>query len=281
MLKELPLLYDLQQVDTEIGLLEEKKAGLEDGSELQADIATLRARLEVAQARLRQLEAEQNDRRLQVDSLEKKRIAEEKRMYAGKGMSAKEVQALQMEIENLKDRRETLELEVMDLDDQISPLREEVEDLGPKIEAMEAELADVRERYQAVAVGIDADIARLMVTRNERAAKVSPPVQRRYDSIRERASNLAIVLVTDNVCPGCHTQLTHFILRQLQEKKKVQYCENCQRLLYWEGEARRALTAEDLGIDLSEEDEMGTASDFRRGRTRIHRDFKDGKMPTG
>lgn len=280
MLKELPQLYELQQVDTEIGLLEERKRQLEDGSKLRATLTELRSRLEVAQARLHQLEAEQTDKRLQVDSLERKRIAEEKRLYAGKGMPAREVQALQMEIENLKDRRETLELELLELEDQIQPLREEMAELIPQIEALEAEWKGIWERYQAAASEIDAEIAKLLVLRQERAARVSLATQRRYDSIRERASNLAIVMVKDNVCPGCHTQLTSFVLRQLQENKKVQYCENCQRILYWTGEARRPLTAEDLGIEVSEEEMTETASDFRRGRSRILRDDKDGKAPT-
>lgn len=280
MLKELPQLYELQQVDTEIGLLENQKNQLEDGAEIQANIRELRSRLEVAQVRLHQLEALQNDKRLQAEGLERKRIAEEKRLYAGKGMPPREVQALQMEIENLKDRCETIELEVLELDDQIQPLREEIAELSPQIEALEAEWTDIRERYEAAASKIDAEIAKLLVLRQERAAQVSQATQRRYDSIRERASNLAIVMVKDNICPGCHTQLTNYILRQLQENKKVQYCENCQRILYWTGEARRPLTAQDLGIEVSEEEEMETASDFRRGRSRILRDYKDGKAPT-
>ena len=279
MLKELPQLYDLQQVDTEIGLFEDKKALLNDGSELQAAISELRDRTEMVQARLHQLEVENSDKRLQVESLERKRIEEEKKMYAGKGMPAKEVQALQMEIDNLKDRRETLQLESLELEDQIHPLQEELEELVSQSEAREAELAEVLAHYQAGAAEIDAEIAQLMVTRNERVQEVSRSVQRRYDSIRERAANLAIVLVTENVCPGCNTQLTQFNLRQLQAQKKVQHCENCQRILYWKGESRRVLTAEDLGITLNEEDE--TASDYRRGRSRILRDQKDSKSPTG
>jgi len=216
---------------------------------------------------------------LEIQGVKEKRAQEERRFYQAKGAKAREVDHLQKEIEALHHRQDFLETELLEVMVQLDPLRPQVEQERQEVEELERELAMVLERYQRDVVGFDEELAALEKVRQEKAAKVSPPTRKRYDAIRQRADNLAIILVTDNVCPGCKVNLTPFKLRQLQEQKQVQYCESCNRILYWTGQARPRLTAADLGIEIEPDAEELTASDYRRGRSRIQRDEKDGKAP--
>lgn len=279
MIKELPQLYELQQVDTQIGQLLIQKGRLDDGSQLQAQLETKRQVYQEHAAQLRDLEGRHQALELEIRGVKEKRAAEERRYYQAKGVKAREVDHLQKEIEALHHRQDFLETELLEVMMQLDLLRPQVEQERQEVEKLERELAAVLERYHREVVGFDEELAALGKVRQEKAAKISPPTRKRYDAIRQRADNLAIVLVTDNVCPGCKINLTPFKLRQLQEQKQVQYCESCNRILYWTGQARPRLTAADLGIEIEPDEGEITASDYRRGRSRIQRDEKDGKAP--
>jgi len=273
-------LYELQQIDSRIGHLLAERARLNDGSVLRAQLEKLKTSLEQNEQELRSLEGTYEDKQLELQSVEQKIKEDEEKLYQGLITKPKEVENLQLELESLADRQDSLETEVLELMEKLDPLRETVAQQRKQVAALDKELTAVVTAFEAEVKDIDAELEQLQAEREKRAATIIPAILNRYDRIREQADNVGIVRVTGKVCTGCNVALTAFILRQLQEMREVQYCENCHRILYWTGEARKPITAERFGIEVSPEEweEQMTASDFRRGRTLYKKDEKDGKL---
>ena len=91
-------LLELQETDLSIDRLESRRSELESGSAVRAARdAFERAETRVGELRLAMdgLGREQRQLEREIDTLEQKRVAEEKRMYDGSIVNQKELQALQ------------------------------------------------------------------------------------------------------------------------------------------------------------------------------------------
>ena len=99
---------ELQELDSAIDRLDHRREALEAGEELSA----LRKEMEEADARLGEIRlaadavaSESRRLELEIESMNAKLEAEQKRMYDGSIANPKELEALQHEIASLRDRR--------------------------------------------------------------------------------------------------------------------------------------------------------------------------------
>jgi predicted nucleic acid-binding Zn-ribbon protein len=138
-------LLELQATDLAIDRLESRQSELESGSAVRAARdAFERAETRVGELRLAMdgVGREQRQLEREIDMLEQKRAAEEKRMYDGSIVNQKELQALQHEIASLAGRRSGFE-------DELLARMEQVEELEGEIGSAEAEMAATRGRLDA------------------------------------------------------------------------------------------------------------------------------------
>ncbi|MCZ7587125.1 MAG: C4-type zinc ribbon domain-containing protein [Deltaproteobacteria bacterium] len=63
-------------------------------------------------------------------------------------------------------------------------------------------------------------------------------LMRRYEGLRKLKAGVAIVKADGGVCQGCNMSVAPRIINTLQRNEELVFCSNCQRILYWEGEAR-------------------------------------------
>jgi hypothetical protein len=230
-------LYALQQVDTRLAQVEKARKALDSGAALTAEAASLRARLTEESKQLHTLETEMRDKELQLKSVEDKRQKARDRLYSGTITNAKEVENLNHEVEALGRQKGGLEEATL-------LLMEEVEAQQTKTEELRNLLADKESQLRVVENNYQETLARLNLQWDEAQAERTAIVQtiedegtlRRYDYVRSRAHNLAIVKIGEqDICPACSVSLTTHTLRRLKETEDDVTCENCGRLLYWEG----------------------------------------------
>ena len=110
-------LLELQEVDSAIDRLEQRKEQLGAGEEIRA----ARAEVEVADSALGEIRLaldsiarEQSRLEHEIESLTAKADAEQKRLYDGSIVNAKELEALQHEVANVKERRSRAEDELLE-----------------------------------------------------------------------------------------------------------------------------------------------------------------------
>jgi len=227
-------ILELQELDTAIDRLEQRRGQLEAGEELSA----ARKEMEEAESSLGEIRlaadaVASESRRLEheIESMNAKLAADEKRMYDGSIANAKELEALQHEIASLKDRRsrsedalleqmqraEDLEARVGGADEDVVAARARVEALGGdavrELDAIAAELEAKRAERQALATGFDEDLLEL------------------YEDQRRQKHGIGAAAIVDGVCQACHEQLSAVELDRLKRMDGVKRCEYCRRIV--------------------------------------------------
>ena len=228
-------LLTLQEIDTAIDRLSARKEVLESGGELaaarnQADAAEralgeLRLQLDVVGRDQSKLEHE-------IDSLTQKAAAEEKRLYDGSVVNAKE-----LEIDPARDRE-------------------------PQAETIRSRGRDARAHGGARGAGTPggggtSDVRRApragpsrSVARPSRSSRRSRPSSRRsvpnarrvvpdvepdvlelYEDLRKQKKGIGVAALVDGVCQGCHEQLSAMELDKVKRVEGVRRCEHCRRIL--------------------------------------------------
>ena len=227
-------LLDLQTTDSSIDRLEHRRGQLEAGEEL----AIARKQMEDAESRLGELRlaldsvATQSSRlEHEIDSMGRKLEDEQKRMYDGSIANAKELEALQHEITNVKERRSRAEDELLDQ-------MERREDLDARASKADEEVVAARARVEEV--GGDAsreldDIARdldeLRTTRSELAGEIDEELLELYDDLRRQKKGIGVAAIVDGVCQACHEKLSAMELDRLKRADGIKRCEYCRRIV--------------------------------------------------
>jgi uncharacterized protein len=227
-------LLALQEIDTTIDRLSARKEMLESGGELvaardDADTAEralgeLRLQLDVVGRDGSKLEHE-------IDSLSQKAAAEEKRLYDGSIVNAKELESIQHEIENLKRRRS-------DREDEMLGLMEVREELDRRAAEALATSDALREHVGVVGgaaleelTSIEAELAEKLSQRRTVVQEIEPDLMELYEDLRKQKKGIGVAALVDGVCQGCHEQLSAMELDKLKRVEGVRRCEHCRRIL--------------------------------------------------
>lgn len=237
LIEALPVLHELQEVDLRLGGLLSLRAELDDGSGKEAELSRAQTRLDMVTRQLHELGGRQIDRRLERETLEERRERDQHRLWQELPTQA-EAEALQRDLQAIANRLDVIKIELDDLQNRIAPLEGQAEDEQRTVSELTHELEEVKAQFAHEVKDIDAELAELRVERRARAAAVPELLLARYEMIRGRRGDPGVVRLTDNVCTACNTQLTSYMLRQLQVAKAVQHCENCNTILFWAGESR-------------------------------------------
>ena len=225
---------ELQDLDTAIDRLEQRRAQLEAGAEL----AAARTEMEDAESRLGELRLaldavgrESTRLEHEIDSMGAKLAAEDKRMYDGSIANPKELEALQHEIASLKERRSRAE-------DDLLELMERREDLESRAAGADTEVAATRDRLESVggdaARELDAIVADLAERRGARETLVpelDEELLELYEDLRRQKKGIGAAAIVDGVCQACHEKLSAVELDKLKHTDGVKRCEYCRRIV--------------------------------------------------
>jgi predicted nucleic acid-binding Zn-ribbon protein len=227
-------LLALQDIDTAIDRLSARKAVLESGGEL----AAARNEADAAERVLGELQLQldvvgrdQSKLEHEIDSLTQKAAAEDKRLYDGSVVNAKELESIQHEIENLKRRRSDREDEMLGL----MEVREELERRGAEAESSSNALREQVETVGGAALGelqsIETELEAKVAERRALVPGFEPDLLELYEDLRKQKKGIGVAALVDGVCQGCHEQLSAMELDKLKRVEGVRRCEHCRRIL--------------------------------------------------
>ena len=167
-----------------------------------------------------------------VEVVRQRKVRDQQRMDAG-GLPAREVTALQHEMDSLARRQSDLEDQELELME-----RQEVADaaLATAQEGLEKAKADV-ERAEQLRDDALADItdstARHEAARAGVAGEISPPLLTLYDRIRTQTGSTGAAMLKSRQCQGCRIELYGNELAAVRnaDPHEVLRCVNCGRIL--------------------------------------------------
>lgn len=228
---QLEILASLQTVDREI----KEHTGLKQGllGELQAKEREMLAKKREVDA-LAATFAEREKLRADKDRVfqEEGKKAMEKRMRMNRIKNAKELQALQREIDLMRHSNG-------DLEDELIRIMQEIDGIKAGIKAKEAEMAAMQEEWQKQQQelegqinGIDQAVSAALTRRQTIAAQVARDLISRYELIFSRRGGTAVVEVAGGICQGCYMNIPPQLGNEIIKSDKIHLCPSCQRILY-------------------------------------------------
>jgi predicted nucleic acid-binding Zn-ribbon protein len=231
---EMVRLLALQEIDTAIDRLTARKRTLESGDEL----AVARAAADAAERALGELGLQldvvgRDQARLEheIESLSQNAAAEDKRLYDGSVVNAKELGSSQHEIENLKRRRSDREDEMLGLMEVREELERRTAEARTVSDGLRARVEEVGGAGLDELRDIDTELQARVNERQRTLPEIDPDVLDLYEDLRKQKKGIGAAALVDGVCQGCHEQLSAMELDKLKRAEGVKRCEYCRRIL--------------------------------------------------
>lgn len=228
-------LLDLQALDTRLDQIAHRKATLPELAELSAlgtEISALNDDLVRARTALTDVQREITKADTDVQLVRERSVRNQARMDAGQG-TAKDMQALQHEVESLSRRQsalEDVELEVM----------ERAETLAADVSRLEAASDEMTIRSEALRLTcdkaiaeLDAEVEQIGRSRADVVAGVGDDLVSLYEKIRASSGGIGAAILRHRRCEGCNLELNQVDINRLTAaaQDEVLRCEECRRIL--------------------------------------------------
>jgi len=238
---QIEILASLQMVDREI----KQKNGLKQGllGDLQGKekvLETKKKEIELLTAALAEKEKlrREKDRVLQDEG---KKVMD-KRMRMNRIKNVKELQALQREIDQIKQSNSELEEALIQVLMDIDGIKANIKAKEEEMAQMQGEWQQKQQEMESQISGIEQAVSEAATRRRTIASQVTGDLISRYEMIFSRRGGTAVVEVTGGICQGCHMNIPPQLWNEIIKSDKVHLCPSCQRILYYKPSAEQEKT---------------------------------------
>ena len=232
-MRSLEDLLELQGLDSSIDRLLDRRSHLPQLAAFRMAhqrLAQLDSEITAAAATKRELELSENRAEGEMELDEAKVQREEQRLFAGVGLTAKDLTHLRDEVAQLRERISRREDEALALIDQ----QQEATTALAALEAERRTVAADKERLETEIAAewkvIDAELGRLEARKRETVLLVDPELVILYEEIRPVKEGVAAAALTEGTCGGCHLKLTPAEEIQVRRDNPPR-CLHCRRIL--------------------------------------------------
>ena len=229
----------------------EKLKALEELQQVDLKIRDLSTEAEKHPARLREIEAERNQARVNLDAM-RGRIADNERARRQNEqllqLEKEKVRKWESRLNELKTPREyaalARELDIakktnQTADEEINRLALEHGELKKQVEAAEQALAEkeavvAREgaEIKTVLEGLQGRMTSLEAERKRLLELCDRSLVNKYERIRKQRGGLAVVAVVGGTCKGCQRNIPPQMANNLITGNEILTCPNCHRFIY-------------------------------------------------
>ncbi|MFQ3611424.1 MAG: C4-type zinc ribbon domain-containing protein [Fimbriimonadales bacterium] len=229
---DMHLLYELQQLDARIEKLRTDLRSLDSGETMRRRLDQNRQQLEHVKEQHHELALRARDQELKLKGQEEKLRRLEADLYSGRIRNPKELEALQHEIDSLKNARDEMDMELLRIWEQMETTEAGIKELEAELDQMEQLYQQHMARYRETRSALEAELAAQEQQREALIARIQPAVVERYEKLRQRLHGIAVARVENKTCTACHTTLTDYLAKRLESESGLVTCESCGRLLF-------------------------------------------------
>ncbi|GAC1435473.1 MAG: hypothetical protein PVS3B3_38210 [Ktedonobacteraceae bacterium] len=227
-------LFHLQQLDLELDRLTAEKQSVMQALQGNTTLHKAQTAYTLSQQQLHAGEQAQKEAEWSLEDISRRLGVQEQRLYSGVGVSSKDLNSLQQEVQRLRaqhHRQEEVVLEVMDT----------TETLQEMMQRRLRELQKVEEDWQKESIALVARREQLEMRQREvqekriqMVATIPVDLLQRYDTMRRAKQGRAVSKVEQGSCQWCRVILTPSELQRVRISSDLQTCSNCGRILYYE-----------------------------------------------
>ncbi len=230
MINRLSALFELQQIDDELDLLEELRGDLplavnELNSEIQIIKETIASKENDKKDAFDTIKS--NEEEIELLSANLKKFKDQLFQVRNN----KEYDALNKEIEHSEQKIETLKKENKDLENKIQQLKIDIEEVDPRLKELEAEVNEKEKELQEIIKENEKEEIKLQKKREDIASKIKKADLNTYMRIRKACGGKAVATVSRGACTGCHNVVPPQRQLEIRANKRLFTCESCGRLL--------------------------------------------------
>lgn len=232
MREQIEILASLQNVDREIKEKSGAKAALL--AELQKKEEEIRAKR--AEAALLMNERSERDKLRQEKERglqDEGKKAMEKRMRMNRIKNIKELQALQREIDQIKQSSAQLEEELIKVMEGLEACAASLKEKEEELNKMEEEWRKRRSEIETQVAGFEQAVADASQLRQTLAAQLNGDLVERYELIFSRRGGTAVVAVSEGICQGCYMNIPPQLWNEIIKSERLNLCPSCHRILYY------------------------------------------------
>jgi hypothetical protein len=197
----------------------------------ESEIEALKAAVAAQQSDWSRKEKTKQEKELTLQEEGKK--AAEKRMRMTRVKNIKELQALQREIEQIRQANTTGEEELIALMEQqdasATAIREKEQELAKAEEEWRARKAEIESHL----IALEGELAEAAGLRQSIAGRIDGDLVGRYEMIFARRAGMAVVAVSEGICQGCYMNVPHQLINEILKGERLMTCPSCNRLLFY------------------------------------------------
>jgi uncharacterized protein len=225
-------LVALQAIDLEIDKIENAVKTEQSALDKQVSALALReAVIEELQEKISGLQKE--NRTLEGETADRMDRVRERQSKMMQVQTGREQAALLKEIEEAKRSVKENEEKILAIMESVEKLTTQIIEEKNLLKGEKVLVAEKTERVRASIEAINKGKKDIEKKRATCAAKIKAGVLRKYDTLRQRRSGLAVINVLDGVCQGCFMAIPPQKFNLLLRGNQMFDCPTCQRLIYY------------------------------------------------
>jgi hypothetical protein len=228
---QIEMLAALQTVDREIKQYSAVKQGL------LGEVETKQREIDAKQREIDALTAacaEREKVRAEKDRVfqDEGKKAMDKRMRMNRIKNVKELQALQREIDLMRQANGELEDEIIKIMQEIDAIKAQIQTKHSEISGLREEWQKKQDEMQMQIGGIDKAVSEAAARRQSIASQLANDLISRYELIFSRRGGTAVVEVSGGICQGCYMNIPPQLGNEIIKSEKLHLCPSCNRILY-------------------------------------------------
>lgn len=225
-------LYELQLIDTQLKSIFEELTSIDEKLRQDKLVLSAAKKLENKQS---VVESEQRVLTKIIDEIEQKKIKlsqSDSMLYSGKVQNPKELQDIQLEIQSLKKIISKLEDKQLDQMIRLEESQNQVEQAKSTFHSVSSQFETSKSQLTARKAVLTSDENMLQRKRAVVLQSISPDLLKQYNLLVSRKNGLAIVLLENDACAACGTQITPSERQEVRLTNVLFHCPTCGRILH-------------------------------------------------
>jgi len=225
----------LQNIDSQLQEIVELLGDLPNKvAELKDEESSLIQSVEDGNSRLKELDVELNKSEGLVKDINIKIDKHKDQLFLV--TSNKQYDALQLEIDHLKDQLDGIEIKLLENTEEKEQLEEKVQSEEGNLDLLKKDLIDRRAKLEILMNESSEKKLKLESDREIQIGNIDQSILSQYSRISDARDGISVVTITGSACGGCGAFVPPQIVSEVRAAKGFRTCDSCSRFLYWDSE---------------------------------------------
>ena len=232
MREQIEVLASLQSIDREIKEKNNaKQVILAELQRWESEIEAKKTEVELHRHQWKEKEALRQEKEHVLQEESGKTV--EKRMRMNRIKNIKELQALQREIDQIKQNNSVIEEELIKAMEALDACAAALGEKEAEAKALEETWASKRAELQRQLAQVESEVVEVSKGREALTTQLNGELIGRYELIFSRRGGTAVVAVLEGICQGCFMNIPPQLYNEILKGERLHLCPSCNRILYY------------------------------------------------